>query len=309
MASALVGLKDKERKAIKNSKKGEITLQRQGNKTDGGAFSFRVCKKMRLGGGLAWPCLRPIFNTVQQWEALELADWQLADAMRTIYELHKVGHEIKNGMHAGKPTHFLKEDRAKKILEKIKNKDRVAARVLQLTVNFDHTVEYPRPDPKHLKADRYEAALQNLMFWSAPIGHMLAAKAVNPYLMPMLKALAYQDRDYMIPFMEDVLRDSLDMPEEAQIGYKDDVLLDSRLMFDILKTGLTSGPLSQETFLEKTGITSAAIERPRKAEEGELDDTEVQPIYDAAHGSNPPRDPARGGNPGGANKNGKTKPT
>ena len=310
MVNSMVGLSANEKAAMKKGKSGkmEVQLTRNGNATDNKGFFFRVCKEMRRGGGLAWPAIRSIFNTVQQWEALELADWQLSDAMRTIYEMHKVGHAIVGGQHAGKPAHFLKEKRANAIRRLIKNKDRIAARVLQMIVNFDHTVEWPRPDPKHLKADRYEAALQNLMFWSAPLGQMLVAKSVNPFLLPMLKAQAYAKRDYLSPFIERVLKESMGMPEGARVSYGDDCLMDGRLLLDVLKTGLAGGPLSQETFLEKSGVTTAMVERPRKAEEGELPDEETQPIYDAAHGANPPRDPARSaGNPGGPNKAGKNK--
>jgi hypothetical protein len=231
---------------------------------------------------------------VQTWDALEVGDWQLSDAMRTVYEMHKCGHEIRSGPHAGSNAHFLKKTRAESVRKIIKNEKKLVARVLQLVVNFDHEVDYPRVDPKHFGKNRYESALQNLLFWSMPLGQMLVAQSVNPFLMPMLKAQTYAEREYMRPFIEGVFRECLKMPDEAVVTYGDDCLWDSGLLLQILKAGIQAGTLSQETFNTKSGLVHPGDEQERKKKESELPDEIMHPRYDPAHGvpkeaGHPPR--------------------
>ena len=302
VVETMPGLKADERKELRVSETIRITRDGQFNSSK--VFFFRVVKRTRLGNGLAWPTLRSIFNTVQTWDALEVADWQLSDAMRTVYELHKLGHEIKNGPHAGSNAHFLKNTRAAAVRKLIKNDKRLVARVLQLLVNFDHEIEYPRPDPKHFGKNRYESALQNLLFWAMPLGQMVMAQSVNPFLMPLLKAQTYAEREYMRPFVEAVLRESLKMPAEAVVTYGDDCLWDSQTLLAILKTGLASGPMSQETFNTKTGLVNPGEERGRKESEASLGEGILHPAYDAAHG--PPKG-EDGHPPGKANTAGRGK--
>ena len=286
------------RTAMKAGK--DLTLMKQGKATTNGLFQFETLKRTRVGVGLAWPQIRTLFNSVGTWESLELADWQLADALRTVYEMHLIGHEIKNGNRAGFPDHFLKSKRAAAINKIIGggkggSKQTLAA-IKRLVVNFDHKVEYPRPDPKHFGNDRYEGVLERMMYWSMPIGQMLFAKQMNPWHGQFLKAKAQTERGFIGPFIEAVLKQSLGAPEGITAAWSDDVFMDPRLMLDTLKTGLTSGPLSQETFLEKTGHKPQK-ERARKDTENDLPTHQVRPVWDGAHGINP-NDPEAGRPPG-----------
>jgi len=241
-------------------------------------------RRTRVGLGLAWPQLRSLFNTVGAWESLELADWQMADCLRTIYELHKIGHEIKNGPRAGLPDHFWKKKRADAVEKLIKPNAQLLAAIKRLVVQFDHTVDYPRPDPKHLGKDRYEAMFERLCIWAMPLAQILFAKQANPMQSNFLRAKAATERyDYMGPFLENVMRRSMDAPEGTTCVWSDDVFVDPNLMLDSLKTGLAAGPLSQETFLKKTGHNPEQ-ERARKDNENDLPEHQTKPIYDAAHG-------------------------
>jgi hypothetical protein len=278
-------------------KSRDINLVKTGNSADSEMFDFEVVKRARFGFGLAWPQLRTIFNTVGAWESLELADWQLCDALRTVYELHKIGHEIKNGPHAGSSAHFLKKTRAEAVRKQIASNKQTLAAVKRLIVNFDHSIEYPRPDQKHFSKDRYDGMLDRLLYWSMPLGQMLFAKSVNPFLMPFLKAQAANEREFVGDFIETVLIKTLGAPEGIKCEFSDDVFWDSRLLADILKTGLTSGPISQTTWLESAGLNPDR-ERERKDGENNLPKHQVTPIFDAAHG--------QPGNPKGGRTAGKT---
>ncbi|MDE2101792.1 MAG: hypothetical protein KGL39_31385 [Patescibacteria group bacterium] len=288
-----MGFDKQQKEALLSSK--DILLVKQGNTTTSDLYDFEICKRARFGFGLAWPQLRTIFNTVGAWESLELADWQLCDALRTVYELHKIGHEIKNGPHAGSAAHFLKKTRAEAVRRQITTRKDQLAAVRRLIVNFDHGIEYPRPDPKHFQADRYSGMLDRLLYWSMPLGQMLFAKSVNPFLMPMLKAQATNEREFVGEFIQTVLVKTLGAPEFIKAEFSDDVFWDSRLLADILKTGLTAGPLSQTTWLESMGVNPQR-ERQNKEEENDLPPHQVTPIFDAAHGDKPG---AKGGRPAG----------
>jgi hypothetical protein len=275
----------KVRQALADSK--TVAIVKQGETYNGNnLFQFEALKRTRIGAGLAWPQIRGLFNTVITWEALELADSQLADAMRTVYELHKVGHEIKNGPRAGYPDHFLKKKRALAIDELIKNKRQFQATIKKLVVNFDHEISYPRPDSKLFGGDRYEAALERLMYFAMPIAQMLFAKQVNPWHGNFLKAKAATERGYIGPFLDNILQNCLRAPKGTTCTWSDDMFTQPQQMMDTLKAGLASGPLSQQTFMEKApgGPFNVHMERQRKDDEGDLEDHIVQPAFDAAHG-------------------------
>ena len=279
----LPGLSLEAKKAMKVNK--DLQLQKQGQATSNTLFRFETVKRTRVGAGLAWPQIRTLFNSVGTWEGLELADWQLADALRTVYELHLIGHEIKNGPRAGYPDHFLKSKRAAAVNKIIKNDKGTLAAIKKLVVNFDHAIEYPRPDPKHFGKDRYEAVLERFMYWAMPIAQMLFAKQVNPWHGQFLQAKANTERNtYIGPFINTVLETAMGAPKGTKALWSDDIFIDPRLMLDTLKTGLASGPLSQETFLEKSKVSTAHTERARKESEHDLPEYILKPAFDAAHG-------------------------
>ena len=281
-----------ERKELLSSK--DINLEKTGNSATSKLFDFEVMKRARFGFGLAWPQLRTVFNTVGAWESLEMADWQLCDALRTVYEMHKIGHEIKNGPHAGSNAHFLKKVRAEAVRKLIGSSKNTLASVKRLIVNFDHAIEYPRPEPKHFEASRYAGMLDRLVYWAMPLSQMLFAKSVNPFLMPIFKAQATTERELVGAFIESVLVKTLGAPEQIKAEFSDDVFWDSRLLADVLKTGLVTGPLSQETWLNKSGF-NAQRERELKDGENDLPMHQLTPVFDAAHGNNPGgRKPGKG---------------
>lgn len=280
-----------EAKELKEN--AELTLIKQGNNYVKNSFFFDVLKREKIGMGLAWPGLRSIFNVCNGIEALQVGDRQLADSLRTIYELHSVGHEIKSGNLAGRSTHFLKKLRAEAIQKQIKWDRKLMSRIVQIVANFDHKISYPRPDPSAFASSRYDAFTEQLAIWSMPLGQMVFAKGVNPFLMTLLKAQAVQERNNVGPFLRRVLTKALKPPCEIAVGFADTVFWDSRLMLDVLKTGLALGPLSQSTWLTETGFNKS-LERQYKQEEAGLPPEQVLPLFDAAHGV-PPADGGEGG--------------
>lgn len=248
-------------------------------------FGFDILRRERVGNGFGVPTLKPIFVCCAQIKSLEVSDAQLSAACRLVYEQHKMGHEIKSGMHAGSKAHFWNEKRAKAFEDSVKGK----TGHIKITTNFDHDIEWPRPDPKHFEDKRYSAAINRLALWSMPLGQMLLNKTINPFLLTMLKYQAIGERELMADHLHTIFVEGLGAPEEIKPIWSNRCFADPRIAADLTKHGLAGGPLSQSSFLEEAGFDPEE-ERQRKEEEAALPKGQTTPIYDAAHG--PPKKPA-----------------
>jgi hypothetical protein len=242
-------------------------------------FGFEILKRERMGAGFGPTAIEPIFSACAETESHEVGDAQLAASGRTVYEQHQLGHEIKSGMHAGSPVHFWNKDRAKLVEKQIKGK----SGHVRVTTNFDHKILWPRPDPKNFDAKKYESAIQRIAWWGMPLGHMILTRSLNPFLMPMLKTLAADERVRVGTHLRKVFIEALGAPEEVKPVWSNRCFNDPRIAADLLKTGLQAGPLSQGTFVEEAGY-DAEEERERKLEESKLSKKVLEPAYDMHHG-------------------------
>lgn len=267
---------------LKNPKQLEITR-------DSSVFSFRVLKDEAMGGGFGWPDTTPLFHFCALEEALVVGDRQLADACRTVYEQHLLGHEIKSGPHAGSPVHFGNESRRNGTLKEVKN----ATGKKVLITNFDHTIKIGagRPDANQYDAARYKAVAEHFAIWGAPYAQMWSG-VVNPFLMSLARMDAQPERQALQPFFADILRKGLSCPVDVVIQFSDACFWDSRLLLDMLKAGLAGGPVSQGTFLDNAGLRQTD-ELRRKQFEAQLDEKLVTPAYDAAHGPDKTKSPGK----------------
>lgn len=258
-------------------------------------FGFDVVKREPVGMGLGWPALAGVFHACAIIENLEVSDRSLSDAMRTIFEQHQLGHEIKNGPHAGSPVHFIKPKRVEAVKKLKGQKGHVI-----IATNFDHKILLGAglPDPNRFDSRRFEGAVNHLAYWGMPLAQMFLGKSVNPFLMSLLAEQAKGERELMRPHFVRVFREALGCPVEIRVQWDDAIFWDSRLLLDLLKAGLNGGPLSQETFRERTGFPNAD-ELARKENEAELDITLKAPAWDPNHGKRPGDD--KGGKPAGKN--------
>jgi len=276
------GLSKPERDQLKGNTK--LTLTHTSN-----VFFFRVLKEEQVGMGFGWPDLATVFHACSLNESLLVGDRQLADACRSVYEQHLLGHEIKSGQHAGSPVHFMKKIRGESVKKEIQSKKGH----IQLATNFDHDIKIGagRPLPNQFDTKRYEQAAEQLATWGMPYGQMLDG-VINPYLMTLAKGLAHADRERMQPFLAELLQEALGAPAPLVLQWDDTCFWDSRLLLDLLKTGLTAGPVSGESFLRKTGF-NPADERAAKARDAQLPEDLVAPAFDAAHGNQPGKSPGK----------------
>jgi hypothetical protein len=246
-------------------------------------FSFSVLKEEPVGMGFGWPDLVTLFHACSLNESLLVGDRQLANACRSVYEQHKLGHEIRSGNHAGSPAHFMKRERGDAVKNQIKSK----VGHVQLATNFDHEIVIGagRPKPEMFDTKRYAQVAEQMVTWGMPFSQMLNGQ-INPNLMTMARQLADTDRKRVRPYLTALLREALQAPVPITLQWDDSCFWDSRMLLDLLKAGLQGGPISQESFLRLT-LGNPTQEREAKARDAELPDKLLLPAFDAAHGAGP----------------------
>lgn len=263
---------------------------------------FKVLKRARVGDGYGLPRLYQIFRLLGEVESKQIGMSAMAFFMRNVTRLHRLGHEIKNGDRAGKPTHFWKQDRAKEVMKVWKD----AVGAYDRTVNFDHFVEFPWPDLKVFDELAFKGSNMRLIDWGGPIMMMLVAKGVMPYLTPLLRAMATADREKMGSFLAMVFNKAFSPPVPIKVTWSNTIFNESRLAAELLKFGAQQGWISATTGKEEAGF-DALLEEDRKVQEADDADADkkFKPMWDSSHGIAPalgetiaPPAAAKGAKPG-----------
>jgi len=280
------GLSKAEKELLRSSKTLKLTHEPDASSASADAgrasrqFFFKVLKEEPVGMGFGWPDLVTLFHACSLNESLLVSDRQLANACRSVYEQHKLGHEIKSGNHAGSPAHFMKKERGEAVKNQIKSK----TGHIQLATNFDHEIVIGagRPKPEMFDTKRYAQVAEQMATWGMPFAQMLNGQ-INPNLMTMARQLADTDRKRVRPYLTALLREALLAPVPITLQWDDSCFWDSRMLLDLLKAGVQAGPISQESFLRLT-LGNPTQEREAKARDAELPDRLLLPAFDAAHG-------------------------
>lgn len=245
-------------------------------------FHFKVSKRARAGLGLGWPSFMGIFEALGQGESLEVGDAIMAFAGRTVWEQHKIGHEVTAGVMAGTEKFHYNKKHADAFIKACKGKSGHH----RVTTPFDHEISFPRVDPKNFDAARYASVIERLRWWSQPLAQMIDARGITPYLLRLLKMQARPAREKMGRHLTQTLNEVFEPPCRVLPAWSNHCFVDERLASDLLKAGLAAGPISQTTFAEEAGY-DPELERERKTVEAGLPKAETYPIWDAAHGVNP----------------------
>ncbi len=269
--------------------KKELKLQH-----DDMLFEFEVLKSNKLGCGLAWPGLTGVFQALNQSDSLEAGDAVLAHVTRTVLEQHKKGHEIRAGNMQGAAKHFLKPEQAAAIEKALKGK----LGHVRMATNFDHDLVFPGVDPKRFAAEKYDGVINRLLWWALPLGHMVMARGVSPNLFEMLFVLAQQERAAMALHLNKVISEVFTGLPEVRVVWSNRCFRDQRIAAELIKMGLTAGPLSQTTFLEDAGYDPEQ-EREHKQTEHGLPPAQTLPLMDPNHGTQPGRPGKTNGRPAG----------
>jgi hypothetical protein len=244
---------------------------------------FKVLKLERVGNGLGWPALATVFAACEQMSAMEAGDRLLSEECRVLLKQHKLGHEIRTGPHAGSSVHFIKKQRAEEIEKRLKGK----AGKVEITTNFDHQIEHVYLDPRFFAASKYDRVERRLIWWSSPPGQMIVTRGgVAPFLMDILRVQVLEARSLVGPYVTAVINEAFQPPARVSVEWSTRVFRDGRIAAELLKFGLTTGPLSQRTFREEADYDDEQ-ERERKQAEAEQPDAEKLPVFDASYGTRP----------------------
>ena len=242
---------------------------------------FKVLKRARIGDGFSWPALYSIFRLLGEVESKEVGMNAMGFAMRKVTRHHKLGHEIKSGDRAGKPTHFWNQQRSdavKKLFVNVVGLD-------DFTSNFDHDIQFPWPDMEYFDETCWKGSCMRLNDWGGPLAAMLAAKGVMPYLAPALKAQCLDDRRVVGEFLNQVINAAYAPPMPVAVAWSNLIFNDARLQSELLKFAALQGWTSVQTGQEEVGLNSEE-EEDRKLVEAQDADARRKygPMFDPAHG-------------------------
>lgn len=244
---------------------------------------FMVLRRSRPGFGFGKPPMVGLFPALDAFASLEVGDRLQAFLLRRVVVQWKIGHEIRTGPKAGFPTHFYKKADA----EAIRAKTEGMLGVVEVVSNFDRELEFPAPNPKVFDADRYAGVIARIHQWIGPLGIMVNDPNAANVAWSLARAEAERARREMAPAISRLF-DLVGCPVPVRPIFGNQCFQDSRVMAEMIRHALESGPLSQRSYLEEGGW-SQDEEQERKAAEAELARTEtdagrVLPLYSRGTG-------------------------
>jgi hypothetical protein len=245
---------------------------------------FKVLKRGRLGDGLSVPRLFSALRLLGQVDSLEVGLSQMAFLTRRTVRRHKIGHEIRQGAHSGKPTHFWNKKRDATTHTMWDN----AAGVGDVTTNFDHEIDFPFPDLKVFDSIAWKGSDHRLAQWGGPVAQMMAATGVLPYIGRLLKAAALDDRSKMGEYLTFILNAAFAPPAPITVGWSNLIFNEERLQAEMMKYGHIAGVVSSTTLQEEIGTQPGREERNKLRETQDPDAmAKYAPLFDASHGAFP----------------------
>jgi len=245
---------------------------------------FKVLKLAALGDGYGWPSIYSLFRLLGEVESKEIGFSRASFLLRLMVRQHKLGHDIKQGPHAGKATHMWNKTWGNSVLRQFEDKEGF----IDVATRHDHLIEYPFPDLKRFDRLAWEGTNERLVDWAGPIGRMLVAKGVAPYLGVLLKALALEDRAKMGNYLSTIITDAFQPPTPVRLQWSNLIFTESRLLLEAIRFAVTQGFLSTTTSKEELGFNA---EKEEMLKLDEANDSEAgkknRPIWDPSHGISP----------------------
>jgi len=272
---------------------------------------YSVLTRAYRGQGFGFPRLQAVFQVLQQNQSMEAGENSLALCLRKVERFHRFGWEQKaTGMNQTKQTAYATWTKKRWDAVLAFYNGRYGA--METSGNFDHFIELlwggKGFDVKWFDARKWETITQRLMWWGGPLAFMMVSKAVNPFLLGMLKTQAKKERELVGGHLEYTLARGFNL-KNVQVRWSNRCFHDARLAWDMVKTLMTQGPLSLKTGLEE-GDFDPDTEAENKIEEAkETNRSKLIPIFDPAHGGKPGENNGRPPekDKGGANPSGPAK--
>ncbi len=248
---------------------------------------FKLIKRSATGDGFAMPGMLSVFKTLGEEESKEMGFHQLAWTMRKVTRQHKIGHEIKQGTQAGRAHYFYDEERDMGIQKAWRD----VIGIDDYVCNFDHEIIWPWPDLKQFDEIAFKGSDARLRRWAGPIGLMLVAKGVAPYLPQLARSQGRAERATMGPFLNMMLKKAFNPPVPCEVAWSETVFTEDRLRAELIKFGALQGWVSPQTGTTEIGLNTE-VEQRNKVEAADDKDAQKKwmPIFDPAHNASPALD-------------------
>ena len=267
---------------IRRYQNNEITLSAEDGE------NFRVLTRSYDGHGFSWPRMLSIFTAAMQNESMEAGENVLAYALRLIIRLHKFGFEIRNTDPGNIQREFSMFRQPR--WTAVKNKFKGRQGLYEAGTNFDHLIELiwggKGLDLKWFDERKWGTVERRMMNYAGPIGAMLFAKTVSPFLLNMAKVQAADEREDMATFLEECINEGFRPPTQIRLTWSNRCFYDQRLAWDMVKAMMQQGPFSLRSALEEVDLDPDK-EAERKVMEADDPQSKKKyfPIYDPAHGA------------------------
>lgn len=259
--------------------------------SDSEDIKYRVLSSGRPACGFGPPDLFRAFRVLSEAESLEVGQALLAYCGRTVIRQHLLGHDPKSSQFKSKIPHYYTKERAAAVEKTFRGK----VGFVEAPTNHDHEIKYVVPASADFSEERFASVIARLANWSGPAGHMLLARGIAPFLLVQFREEARAARLALSGFLKGVIAAAYGAAVEITFG--DSCFKDPRLALQMLQAGLSSGPLSQTTFLEECEFDPEKEKALKLKEAAEPDEAHL-PLFDASHGTEP-TDPTDNGRPPG----------
>lgn len=247
---------------------------------------FKVLKRGPDGTGFARPRLFSLFRTLGEIDSKEVGFHARAFLMRAATRQHKIGHEITNGAHAGKPTHFWNKKRD--AATRAAFKDRTGPH--DFSSNFDHEIDYPWPEIAAFDEQAWKGTNLRLMNWGGAIAQMMLADKVSEGALSSARTLATTDRLDIANFILPAVKASFKAPDALDIKFRwsDLCFIDPAKATELVKFSVSHGLSSNKTAQSIIGLNPDEEAAQKALEAADPAAREkLLPMWDAAHGMSP----------------------
>lgn len=245
---------------------------------------FKVLTREDEGSGYGHPRLYSAVTLLGQEESQINGMHALAFALRQVKRHHLLGHEIKNGPHAGKPQHFWTKKRHTAVMKAFDKK----VGFNDFSSNFDHEVKFPWPDMDRFDETMWKGSNARLMRWGGPVASMMMREQAAPYMTQILRAECLDERQSIQEWLIPVLNLAFKPPVPIDVKWSNMIFNTDRLHEELLKHASDRGFASVETTRDLIGLDHET-ENARKMKEAEDDDARAKfgPMFDDSHGHYP----------------------
>lgn len=218
--------------------------------------NFKVLTWQKLGHGFGMPRLKAVLDLLSTRQLLQTADWAGAWESVNLTELWSVGHEIKTGPLAGKPTHFITEKKQTAMEKSLKNK-RGGRRVV---TNFDVSLAYKYLEAAFFDPKKYAGVMAALKLWGGAPVAMFESGIISPLYMQNFQAEGMKSREMVSDFIFAIVNDESffvgkDRPETPiTLGWNPHSFLETKAKLEVLRLAGANAWASPQTAREALGF-------------------------------------------------------